>query len=111
MKPNISYSDFEKLDIRAGKVVAASAPEWSEKLIRYEMDFGEELGKRVLFSGIRKWYAPDDLVGKIMPVIVNMEPKKMGDEESQGMVIMADGEDGPKLIFLGDEIVLGTVIR
>lgn len=111
MKDLINYTDFEKLDIRAGKVVAASAPEWSEKLIRYEMDFGEELGKRVLFSGIRKWYAPEDLVGKVMAIIVNMEPKKMGDEVSQGMAIMADGEDGPKLIFLGDEIVLGTVIR
>jgi len=111
MKDLISYGDFEKLDIRAGKVVAASAPEWSEKLIRYEIDFGEELGKRVLFSGIRKWYAPEDLIDKTLPVIINMEPKKMGDEMSQGMVIMADGENGPKLLFLGDDIVPGTVIR
>ena len=111
MKDSINYSDFEKLDIRAGKVVAASAPEWSEKLIRYEIDFGEELGKRVLFSGIRKWYTPEDLIDKTLPVIVNMEPKKMGDEVSQGMVIMADGEEGPKLLFLSDDIVPGTVIR
>jgi len=111
MKDPITYTDFEKLDIRAGKVVEASIPEWSEKLIRYEMDFGEELGKRVLFSGIRKWYSPEDLNGKIMPVIINMEPKKMGDEVSQGMTIMADGEDGPKLIFLAETTVLGTVIR
>jgi methionyl-tRNA synthetase len=111
MKDLINYSDFEKLDIRAGKIVEASAPEWSEKLIRYEIDFGEELGRKVLFSGIRKWYQPEDLVGKIIPVIVNMEPKKMGDEVSQGMVIMADGEDGPKLLFLDEAIVPGTVIR
>lgn len=111
MKDLINYGDFEKLDIRAGRVIAASAPEWSEKLIRYEMDFGDELGKRVLFSGIRKWYAPEDIVGKVMPVVINLEPKKMGDEESAGMTIMADGEDGPKLIFLDDKTVLGTVIR
>jgi methionyl-tRNA synthetase len=111
MKDLISYIDFEKLEIRAGKVVAATAPEWSEKLIRYEMDFGEELGKRVLFSGIRKWYTPEEMVGKTMPVIVNMEPKKMGEEVSQGMAIMADGVEGPKLIFLGDDVVPGTVIR
>ncbi len=111
MKDLINYGDFEKLDIKAGKIVAASAPEWSEKLIKYEIDFGEELGKRVLFSGIRKWYTPEDLVGKTIPVIVNMEPKKMGEEESQGMVIMADGEEGAKLIFLGDDVVPGTVIR
>jgi methionine--tRNA ligase beta chain len=111
MKDLINYGDFEKLDIRAGKILAASAPEWSEKLIRYEFDLGEELGKRVLFSGIRKWYTPEELVGKTLPIIVNMEPKKMGDEVSQGMVIMGDAEDGPKLIFLGDDIVPGTVIR
>ena len=111
MKDLINYTDFEKLDIRAGKIVAASAPEWSEKLIRYEIDFGEEIGKKVLFSGIRKWYKPEELVGKTIPVIVNMEPKKMGEEESQGMVIMADGEEGAKLLFLDESIVPGTVIR
>lgn len=111
MKDLINYGDFEKLDIRAGKVVAATAPEWSQKLIRYEIDFGDELGKRVLFSGIRKWYTPEEVIGKIFPVVVNMEPKKMGDEFSQGMVIMADGEEGVKLIFLSDDVVPGTVIR
>jgi len=111
MKDLINYADFEKLDIRAGKVMAASAPEWSEKLIRYEIDLGDEIGKKVLFSGIRKWYNPDDLIGKTLPVIVNMEPKKMGDEESSGMVIMADAEEGPKLLFLDETIMPGTVIR
>lgn len=111
MKDLINYPDFEKLDIRAGKVVAASLPEWSEKLIRYEMDFGEEIGKRVLFSGIRKWYKPEDMLGKIMPVIVNMTPKKMGEEESQGMTVMVDGNDGPVLIFLPETVTLGSVIR
>lgn len=111
MKDLVNYKDFEKLDIRAGKVVAASAPEWSEKLIRYEVNLGEELGKRVLFSGIRRWYAPEEMLGKTLPVVVNLEPKKMGDEVSQGMAIMADGEEGPKLIFLDEMTVPGTVIR
>ena len=111
MKPTINYDDFVKLEIRAGKIVAASAPEWSDKLIRYEVDFGEEIGKRVLFSGIRKWYSPDDIIGELVPVIVNLAPKKMGDEESQGMTIMADGEDGAILIFLDERIKPGTVIR
>lgn len=111
VKPNIAYDDFAKLDIRAGLITAASAPEWSEKLIRYEVDLGEEIGKRVLFSGIRKWYAPGELVGKKVPVVVNLVPKKMGEEESQGMVIMMDGPEGPALIFLPEETVVGTVIR
>lgn len=111
MKPVINYDDFAKLDIRAGKVIAASLPEWSEKLLRYEVDLGEEVGKRTLFSGIRKWYQPEDIVGKIVPVIVNLAPKKMGDEESQGMCIMADTDAGPVLIFLPENLVPGSVIR
>ena len=111
MKDLITYDDFSKLDIRAGKIIAASSPEWSDKLIRYEIDFGEEIGKRVLFSGIRKWYSPEDLIGKIVPVIVNMTPKKMGEEESQGMTIMTDSDEGAVLIFLDEKIKPGTSIR
>jgi len=116
IKADINYSDFEKLDIRVGLVVGTSAPEWSEKLIRYEIDLGVEIGKRILFSGIRKWIAPEELVGKKVPVIVNMVPKKMGDEISQGMVIMVDpstssGQMAPVMIYLPDELVVGSVIR
>lgn len=111
MKNTIVYDDFAKLDIRAGKIISASLPEWSDKLLRYEVDLGEEIGKRILFSGIRKWYRPDDVIGKIIPVIVNLAPKKMGNEESQGMAIMLDGHEKPVLIFLPDEIGPGTIIR
>lgn len=111
MKQTISYEDFEKLDIRVGEVVEASAPEWSNKLIRMEVEFGEEIGKRVLFSGIRKWYRPEELVGKKMSFLVNMEPKKMGKEESQGMLMMADTEERPYLILLPEDIKPGTMIR
>ena len=121
IKADISYDEFAKLDIRAGLIVEASAPDWSEKLIRYEIDLGEEVGKRILFSGIRKWYKPEDLVGKMVPVVVNLAPKKMGPafvmdsgearEESQGMVIMTDGEEGVVMIFLPEKIKPGTVVR
>jgi len=111
VKANINYDDFAKLDIRAGLIVEASAPDWSEKLVRYEIDLGEEVGKKILFSGIRKWYKPEDLVGKMVPVVVNLAPKKMGGEESQGMVIMTDGEEGVVMIFLPEKIKPGTVVR
>lgn len=111
MKELINYSDFGKLDIRAGMIVEAEAPEWSEKLIRYVIDFGDEIGKKVLFSGIRAWYKPEDLVGKKVPVILNMEPKKMGKEYSQGMVLMVDGAEKPVMIFLAEEVEIGAVVR
>ena len=111
MKPTISYPDFEKLDIRAGKVIAASFPDWSNKLLRMEVDLGEEIGTRILFSGIRKYYQTEEVIGKIMPFIVNMEYKKMGDEESQGMLVMVDTEEKPVLIFLNETVPLGSVVR
>ncbi len=111
MKELINYDDFGKLDIRVGLIVEAEAPEWSEKLIRYVIDFGEEIGKKILFSGIRAWYKPEDLVGKKVPVILNMEPKKMGKEYSQGMVLMVDGAEKPVMIFLAEAVEIGAVVR
>jgi methionyl-tRNA synthetase len=111
MKDIISYDDFSKLDLRVGKVVAASLPDWSEKLVRYEVDFGEEIGKRVLFSGIRAWYKPEDLIGNNYPFVINLASKKMGPEESQGMMFMIDGGEKPILIELSDESEVGEIIR
>jgi methionyl-tRNA synthetase len=111
MKTDIAYSDFEKLDIRVGLITAASAPDWSEKLIRYEIDLGEEIGKRILFSGIRKWITPEELIGKKVPVVVNMAPKKMGDEESAGMAVMVDAPEKPVMIYLPEDLPVGCVIR
>ncbi|KKT48916.1 MAG: Methionine-tRNA ligase [Candidatus Collierbacteria bacterium GW2011_GWC2_44_18] len=119
MKPVINYSDFEKLDIRVGRVISASAPEGSNKLLRMEVDMGEEIGKRTLFSGIRKWYKPEEVVGKNMEFVINMDPKKMGDPSSgseqggysEGMLIMVDTEEQPILLFLPEAIKPGSVIR
>lgn len=111
MKDLIAYDDFGKLDIRVGQVVSADLPEWSTKLIRYVMDFGPEIGQRTLFSGIREWIKPEDIIGKKYPVIINMTPKKMGDEESQGMMIMADTDEKPILLEVSQAIEVGTVVR
>lgn len=110
MKPSILYTDFEKLDLRVGTVISCSAPEWSKKLLRFEVDFGSEVGKRVIFSGIKPWYTPDDFTGKQFPFLINLEPKKMGEEESQGMMILADGEV-PLPFQLKKEVEPGTSIR
>jgi methionyl-tRNA synthetase len=110
MKPSIQYPDFDKIDMRVGTVVAASAPDWSKKLLRFEVDFGEEIGQRVIFSGIKEWYQPEEFVGKQYYFVVNLEPKKMGGEESQGMMIMADGEK-PTPFALPMTVLNGTVVR
>ncbi len=111
MKTIIKYADFEKLDLRVGQVVAADLVEWSNKLIRYEVDFGEEIGRRVMFSGIKKWYKPRELENKKFVFVVNMERKKMGPEESDGMMLMFDTGARPVLMPVDGEIESGTVVR
>ncbi len=110
MKPAINYADFDKLDIRVGTIMEASVPEWSKKLLKFVVDFGEEIGQRVIFSGVKEWYTPSDFEGKQFFFLVNLEPKKMGAEESQGMMMMADDET-PILIPLSTTVKNGTVVR
>ena len=85
--------------------------EWSEKLVKYKVDFKGEIGERVMFSGIRAWYSPEDLLNKKFIFVVNMEKKKMGEEFSEGMMIMADSKDRPVVIPVPDEIEVGTMVR
>lgn len=107
----ISFSDFQAIDLRAGKVVAVTSPDWSQKLLELAIDFGPELGQRTILSGIRQWYQAEDLLGKMVPCVANLAPKKMGEGVSEGMVLMADSTDRPTILYLPDSILPGTVIR
>jgi methionine--tRNA ligase beta chain len=114
MSDTITIDDFAKLDIRIGRVAEATEVEGSDKLVRCVVDFGE-LGQRIILSGIKKWYKPEDLVGKLLPYVVNLEPKEMFGEKSQGMLIAAApiDENGEKqaVLFVPDKVVaLGTKI-
>jgi len=88
----INYADFAKLDFRVGEIIEAQNVEKSEKLIRLIVDFGEEIGQKVVYSGIRKWYSPDDLLNKKTVFVVNMIPKKIMGEESSAMIFAASTE-------------------
>lgn len=89
MKKQITHEDFAKIDIQLGTVIDASIPEGSQKLIRQVVDFGEEIGTRIIFSGIKEWYSPEEMVGKQLPYVINLAPRKMMGEESQGMLLAA----------------------
>jgi methionine--tRNA ligase beta chain len=110
---NITIDDFAKIDIRIGKVIEAAEVPGSEKLIRQVVDFGV-LGKRVIFSGIKKWYAPNDLVGRLLPYIVNLEPRAMFGEESQGMLVASapeiDDEEAVVLLTPEKSVLPGTKV-
>lgn len=115
MKPTITITDFSKLDIRIGKVVEASIPEGSNKLIRQVVDFGEEIGRRVIFSGIQSFYSVEELLGKQLPYIINLEPRAMMGEESQGMLLavapeLETGSHGCVLLEPEAPLVNGSAI-
>lgn len=108
MKPIVTIDDFAKLDLRVGKVVECVEVEKSEKLLKLTVDFGEE-GQRTIFSGIKQWYTPDDLKGKQFIFIINLEPRRMMNEYSEGMLLAADGEK-PEPLIPSSEVQPGTKI-
>lgn len=89
---NIKIEDFKKLDLRIGTVEKAEVPKWSHWVMKLEVDFGKEIGKRIIFAGIMHFYKPEDLEGRQFPFVVNMEKKKIGPEGdfSEGMILAAD---------------------
>lgn len=113
----ISFDDFEKVDIRMGTVISADVPEWSHWVIRMTVDLGEELGQKKCFSGIMKFFKPEDLVGKQFPFVVNLAPRKIGPDRelSEAMMIMAvpkEDEETPTVLFNLPEVVAnGTKVR
>lgn len=111
MKPTIHYPDFEKLELRVGVVVAANAPDWSEKLLEFEVDFGTEIGVKTILSGVKAWYQPEEFLGKKFIFVINLAERKMGEGVSQGMMLMTDNGERPYIIPLSDEHQAGWVIR
>ena len=127
MKPEINYDQFEKIDIRIGTVVSSDVPEWSHWVMRLKVDFGSEIGERTIFSGIMKFYKPEDLVNKQFPFVINLKPKRIGPanengeyEYSHGMMVMSEGDVNvakddeevmPVLFQLAKPVPNGAVVR
>ncbi|MBI3273899.1 MAG: methionine--tRNA ligase [Candidatus Colwellbacteria bacterium] len=94
----ISYSDFQNIDLRVGKIVSAERIEGSEKLLKLKVNLGDELGERQIIAGIGKVYESETLVGRNIVVVVNLEHRSLMGLESQGMLLAADDESGPVLL-------------
>lgn len=107
MKDLITFADYAKVEVRVGKIVAAEVPQGSEKLIKFSVDFGSEI--RMIFSGIKEWYTPEELVGVTTIWVTNIPPKKTPFGESQGMLFACDTNEGkPYIVRIGEEVVLGS---
>ena len=110
MSEHISYDDFAKVDIRVGTVLAAEQIPETDKLLKCTIDFGE-LGQRTIVSGIAQYKKPEDLIGKQLPYIVNLEPRMLRGVESQGMLLAASDDDGVALIHPERTIAPGTRLK
>lgn len=110
MKDTIPFSDFEKVDLRVGKIIEATLVDRSNKLIRLKVGYGD-LGERVVLAGLSAWYKPEDLVGKFFVFVYNLEAKSMMGEESQGMILCVDLPRGPKLLQAPEGAKEGEKIR
>lgn len=110
VKPNISFDDFSKMDIRVGKIVAAEKVVKTKKLIKLTIDTG--IDTRTVVSGIAEYYTPEEVIGRQVSILVNLEPKPLKGIESQGMILMAENADGTLSFVAPDQgITPGSEIR
>lgn len=95
-KPDIVYDDFDKLDLRVGKIIEAQKVENADKLLQFKVELKNEV--RTIVSGVAEHYKPEDLLNKNVVVVANLKPKKIRGIESYGMILYAEN-DG-KLCFI-----------
>jgi methionyl-tRNA synthetase len=113
MPEEVNFQEWQKLDLRVGKIVKVEEIENADKLYKLEVDLGKEIGKRVVCAGIKKYYKKEELKGKKCVVFVNLTPRVMKGVKSEGMILAAVNEDESviKLIVPDDDVELGSKIR
>jgi tRNA-binding protein len=107
--PNITYDDFAKLDLRIAKIVNTEKIPGKSRIIKGIIDLGEE--KREVIIGGAEYYQPEELVGKTVVVIVNLEPRKIAGFESNAMLLAADVNEKPFWLTVSEDVPLGTKIK
>jgi tRNA-binding protein len=90
----ISWSDFEKIDMRVGRVVAVETSLARKPTYRFTLDFGPEIGVKTSCAALTDHYAKEDLMGRQVVAVVNFPPKKMGPETSEVLILGLPGRDG-----------------
>ncbi len=107
-KPEISYEDFDKVDLRIARVLEAEPVPKSSKLLKLKIDLGEE---RVIVAGMGKDYKPEEIVGKMIVVVANLKPTKLMGVESRGMLLATDAAEGLALISADRPPAVGAKVR
>ena len=97
----INFQDFQKIELVVGEILEAKKIEGSEKLVLLKVDIGDEA--RQIVAGIGNFYQPEDLVGKEIVVVANLEPKKLMGYESQGMLLAAVKKDEEVVLIVPEK--------
>jgi len=103
----ITLEDFQKLDIRIGRVISAEKVEGSKKLLKLTVDIGEI---RTLVAGIAEYYQPSSLIGKNIVVLANLQKKKIMGIESQGMLLAAVQDGVPYILTVDSNVKPGAKV-
>ena len=106
----ISIDDFARLDLRVARVIAAEEVEGADRLLRLRLDVGQT-GEQTVLAGIRQHYKPEELEGRLLVLVANLEPRKMRFGTSEGMVLAAGGDSGVCLLSPDGPIAPGTQVR
>ena len=105
----ISYDDFTKLDLQVAKIESIEVIPGKSRIVKGVINLGSET--RVVIIGGAEFYEPQDLVGKIVIAVTNLEPKKMAGIESNAMLLAADVDDKPFWLTVLGDAPLGTKIK
>lgn len=108
-KPEITYDDFMKMDIRIGTVLEAERVPKTQKLLKLKVDTG--LDVRTLISGIAEFYAPENIIGKQVCILANLQPRNIKGVESKGMILMAEGPDGKLKLVSPEAVANGATVK
>ena len=90
-KPQITYDDFLKLDLRVATITHAEVHPNADRLLKVQLDDGSLAGRQVC-AGIKAWYDPEDLIGKQVVIVANLKPRKIRGEMSEGMILAASSK-------------------
>ncbi len=109
-KPNISFEEFSAMDIRIGTILSAEKVAKTKKLLKLQIDTG--IDQRTIVSGIAEYFEPENIIGKQVSVLINLEPREIKGILSQGMILMSENSDG-NLSFVAPSAVInnGSVVR
>jgi len=107
---SITYDEFSKVHLKIGRVIHAESIPGSKKVFRAKVDIGHEI--RDLAVGAALYFTPEQFLGKTVVVCTNLEPRKIGNVISNGMLLAADGPEGrPSFLTTSEEVPLGSPVH